>query len=106
NPATGSSITHSQPGRSQERRCTGSFDQAQPKATAASGMATAAARKDGTRPSRKGASTKPARKPSTTEGSEAMISMVGLMMRLNFGLTKAAQYTAERKAMGTAKSSA
>ena len=54
--------------------------------------------------SNSGASHKATKKPSTTDGTAAMISTTGLTSRLNAGVVKWAVYTAPNKASGTANS--
>ena len=61
---------------------------------------------EGTLSWRRGANQIPARKPRTTDGSEAMISMVGLTTRFIAGGRKAAEKIAASRAIGIAKSKA
>ncbi len=74
----GSNQRNSMPGRTCRRTGCGSTDQRKPAKSAAGARMPMAQKRETNRGSTSGASQRPARKPSTTEGSEAMTSMTGL----------------------------
>ena len=81
----GTKARNSEPGLIHVRYPIGSVLQTLPNRKAAAGIHTSMSKNEGTRVSSSGANHRAARNPRITEGSDAMISMVGFMRTRQFG---------------------
>src|SRR5688572_14046725 len=96
-------MKNSLPCRTLPRILRGVFSQIQPQTKALTGNNINTRTTAGTWVSRIGASHRAARKPRTTDGREAMISMVGFTYFFQDGFKNSAVYNAASNAIGTAK---